>query len=1409
MEEEAEEEHEFEEDEEVEDEATADAATADAATTDAATADAATTDAATADAATTDAATTEAATADADAADAGTAGKENELKLLHVVRRVRGKRSAEHAASPFSTPSPVQPRRLFSASSVESLGSSTDAKSSRKRQATISSFFSPGSEDRKVEDEPALPPLKRALTTKDTIRALIASGVINEKGSLIKPSEELVQSLADDVYDTVLHKEAMQNRGGRPVKEGGQRRGTAGGLRTNMRLKSQKSLKDELPVAFKHEICLHIAEMKIEEGSEKHALAAASRKYKMKLKKMKSIWLKRSEWKMQMQKYKLSAGQHIRPGSSGAMKGSHGKDAAKQNRMRASGGGRKLTFPELYKQTKIWLEEERSHGHTVLRKHVGWRFMELLAQHKKALQEKKDACTISASEGIELHAAVRMLESMESNENRLIKRAEHLISWMGAKCMQPNLVTQLSEIEQQIRAELTWNHHDYQISKIARMQDEDYKEMFSRPDQAKLQKMSCALCFSDQVPLWVKKPSSKEVFANWEIKTSANAVKIHRRNISQKLDEKAKQKALADQEEGDETKDDQQIVEHEGDEDDWHIAKPDEKAESGKKHLTTMREANVDKYRITFEAHQMVSGFFNPDEDPKGHVLPGILIVPGPHAALSNMSESGEWINEEQFYHCGQMRTHKAGNSVGRTLEPWRRLRKSHPHLLRHFYVYSQPSSNTDGVIMSWIVRDMSSRLGMRLHQRDMFGAAFVDEVRQMQFLGHEVASNIMSKMTAAMQLTDTDFAHEFKSRVKHQVDEIMRAGMAKQRQDEAAPSDHYKMSIKDVATAIDAAMEHMVQKNEKDQWVLAGLRRNGFLVLRPNEKGQLIYQSKQNWCKHLPIGSTRISEDWLKNRMSWIKDAGRSVDPPNWERIAGAKELADLIEWSYQHQEASSNPSNEAVMTLESENQPEWVAAGNFQLPLELRRQLAMKEKSLTEEAHERRKKIRQKRQDKKMRAEAKKILTEEQKEEIRSTLASKSRSEAMQQLVPSAKNPTAKKVAKKALKQKKKMANMTDEKKKHKSQQKQLVKQALKSEAVKALKQKQAMEKHEAAHEPKKSLEKQQALEANEPSHAEEAPLPPPSHPPPPPEMELPSGKFRIVSEHAGMTLYGRQGSVLNMGETQMQLLLEKDLRNSIERVAWVNKKWLQSIDCNKAWQMPQASLSRQIRQHILLHTGTVSEDIDDEFNDDVELVGKDVHPSGIDGMHILYGWHFLKYMVQNKKFDEIPGIQLLDPSLCCPLALPSAQQHHEPELLEKLRKVLVHKMGTNEDTFLIPLAAGGHWSLLVINKGSGKIRYYDSLAGSDEKADIGTMVEIQNLPERCLAMAETLLGLMMDWKCIDESILHQPGLSRENVKCRQPWGSNLCGHFVLAYIEKEVGQHTQTHTHTHTHIHTGTTE
>ena len=140
--------------------------------------------------------------------------------------------------------------------------------------------------------------------------------------------------------------------------------------------------------------------------------------------------------------------------------------------MRAKGGGRKLQFPSIYEQIRTWVELERSHCHTVLPRHVGWKFHELLLQYHQELQGKDEKGSISNEEKKDLANSTKMLKVLDDPKNS-VRRALHIIQSIGAKIRSPNLTTQLSDVEQQIRAELSWNQHDFQIWRIAQMKDED------------------------------------------------------------------------------------------------------------------------------------------------------------------------------------------------------------------------------------------------------------------------------------------------------------------------------------------------------------------------------------------------------------------------------------------------------------------------------------------------------------------------------------------------------------------------------------------------------------------------------------------------------------------------------------------------------------------------------------------------------------------------------------------------------------------------------------------------------------------------------------------------------------------------------------------------------------------------
>ena len=125
--------------------------------------------------------------------------------------------------------------------------------------------------------------------------------------------------------------------------------------------------------------------------------------------------------------------------------------------------------------------------------------------------------------------------------------------------------------------------------------------------------------------------------------------------------------------------------------------------------------------RWTYEARQEIQGWFEPNAKPIGRVSPGLLVISGVHARLSNISESGHWVREEKFVFNGKLVHRRAGESAGRILEPARKVRASHPELISQLSdVYSQPGATVDTILISWVVEANSAKVPVTFSLRDL-----------------------------------------------------------------------------------------------------------------------------------------------------------------------------------------------------------------------------------------------------------------------------------------------------------------------------------------------------------------------------------------------------------------------------------------------------------------------------------------------------------------------------------------------------------------------------------------------------------------------------------------------------------------------------------------------------------------
>ena len=220
----------------------------------------------------------------------------------------------------------------------------------------------------------------------------------------------------------------------------------------------------EIPVARKAAMCNDMKSVLAQSGTEKEMLLHAKKKWQLPLKQVKDIWRKRSDWSNLKAKHKLSADPVKWHSSRGARRSVLDK---RYKGFRRVGAGRKFQFPEVMTSVKHWFETSRSHGLTVLPRHLlaQWqlKMSEAVKQREAALEVTSDKSE-QARLDLEIEAGKKTLKIAES-ANGSKNRIRALMHFLDAKLLKPDLVTKLSPEEEQVRAQLTWQALDHMLWK--------------------------------------------------------------------------------------------------------------------------------------------------------------------------------------------------------------------------------------------------------------------------------------------------------------------------------------------------------------------------------------------------------------------------------------------------------------------------------------------------------------------------------------------------------------------------------------------------------------------------------------------------------------------------------------------------------------------------------------------------------------------------------------------------------------------------------------------------------------------------------------------------------------------------------------------------------------------------------
>ena len=198
-----------------------------------------------------------------------------------------------------------------------------------------------------------------------------------------------------------------------------------------------------------------------------------------------------------------------------------------RRRKRLSGAGRKVPFPEEVAQLKQWLEVERACGHTVGKSDLLREFCTILratAQHLR--DEAKNALLSPLQKAEKILAAKTREERAEAvSAKRTYAKSftERLVKWIGAKFITAEVVSNISELEAEVRCKLTWQEFDSCLWLCSLSTESELAEagVVADPKEFVAQRKHLVVGFSDQVPLWAKAPGREALFAETEVHPSA------------------------------------------------------------------------------------------------------------------------------------------------------------------------------------------------------------------------------------------------------------------------------------------------------------------------------------------------------------------------------------------------------------------------------------------------------------------------------------------------------------------------------------------------------------------------------------------------------------------------------------------------------------------------------------------------------------------------------------------------------------------------------------------------------------------------------------------------------------------------------------------------------------------------
>ena len=625
--------------------------------------------------------------------------------------------------------------------------------------------------------------------------------------------------------------------------------------------------------------------------SQTLVLAAAGEQWGICMYEVKKIFEQRTRWQLECDERGVTA--------TGAMRDeAHLPRYLRKSRrcngtvMRAKGGGRKDPLTWLYPLVRDYLETMRLHGKYIDAVDLEEQLMHLMQVYldeaaKPGVEASMSPTTAGRVQVVRQELA--RLKHPSTSKGVHEHRQQQLMRACEARLRKPQRLTTLTLGEEHARWEVTLQAYDRLLWESLR--PEEYLKDQLVCTKAWLEGIEdTVVCHCDQVPMWLRIGSLNQLYTKHEVSKG----KAGQPERPVRGDEPGGQVMVCNEADG----------------------------------ITQMRQAaasEADRFRVTLELSQLVRNVYRPGVALEvSHGIP-LLIVPGQHARLSNISEAGTFIQDEVFEVKRKQKVRKAGSSAGNLMLSWRQLRdhgsEETKSYLKSIEVMQQPSAFADGVICSWTAEMRCRREAPQMVVvRDMFAGGLSQSTKRVSIVSNQLRSYICGKMTPVCQVTDVGVAGVLKKKCEAVKQEVRRAKRGEGHV-EAAYRDAGKAEVRgsneDLLKIVGEGFRRMKEEDEdaRPTRLLQVTRACGWLSYQADPvRKVLVRTDEQDWFKgreeELAEVSNRHPHSWWRARYKW-RD-GEEPLRPDYKRcgksVRGVEYMKDEFPEDKPHAEYKLN---------------------------------------------------------------------------------------------------------------------------------------------------------------------------------------------------------------------------------------------------------------------------------------------------------------------------------------------------------------------------------------------------------------------------------------------------------------------------------------------------------------------